>query len=91
MAYTIRFERAAIKALQGLPRRFQVRIVVKAEAPAENPRPAGARQLKGDSGLYRVRVGDYRVVYRVKDDVLTVVVVRIAHRKEVYRQVARKK
>lgn len=52
---------------------------------SENPRPAGCKKLEGSLNEYRIRVGTYRVVYTIADDVLTVVVIKIAHRKEVYR------
>jgi mRNA interferase RelE/StbE len=50
----------------------------------DNPRPSGCRKLKG-ADVYRIRVGDYRVVYEIHDDVLIVLVVRVAHRSEVYK------
>lgn len=52
---------------------------------AADPRPPGARALKERPGYLRVRVGDYRIIYTVHDDVLTVIVVRVGHRREVYR------
>lgn len=54
-------------------------------ALAENPRPLGVRKLEGEEDLYRLRVGDYRVLYAIRDAVLLVLVVRIADRREVYR------
>ncbi len=54
------------------------------DALADNPRPSGAVRLKG-TDFFRVRIGDYRVVYEVHDSVLRVLVVRVAHRREVYR------
>jgi mRNA interferase RelE/StbE len=51
---------------------------------ADNPRPVGCKKLKGMSA-WRIRVGDYRVVYEIHDDVLVVLVVRVAHRREVYK------
>jgi mRNA interferase RelE/StbE len=50
----------------------------------ENPRPRGCVKLKGEDELWRIRVGDYRVVYTIQDDQLIVLVVRVAHRKDVY-------
>ena len=58
---------------------------IKIDELAENPRPAGLKKLKGPAGFLRIRVGDYRVIYCVHDDVLIVLVVRIAHRREAYR------
>ena len=54
-------------------------------ALAEEPRPPGVVKMHGGGGYYRLRVGDYRVVYAIEDDVLLVLVVRIGHRREVYR------
>ncbi|MCX5759677.1 MAG: type II toxin-antitoxin system RelE/ParE family toxin [Candidatus Hydrogenedentes bacterium] len=52
---------------------------------ADDPRPPGCKALKGKfRGLYRIRVGDYRVVYRVKDDVLILIIISVAHRSQVY-------
>ena len=62
-------------------RRVDARIL----ALAEDPRPPGAKRLAGSEGLHRIRVGDYRVVYAIEDDVLLVLVVRIGHRRDVYR------
>lgn len=54
---------------------------------AAEPRPAGARALVGEpSGAYRIRVGDHRVVYRVEDDRVVLTIIRVAHRREVYRK-----
>ena len=76
----------AEKELAALPRDAQKRIVRAIEALADDPRPAGCVVLRGGEGLLRIRVGMYRVVYLVEDDRLVVLVVRIGHRREVYRQ-----
>lgn len=55
------------------------------DALAEEPRPSGVRKIRGADDLYRIRVGDYRVVYQVKDDVLVVLIIRVRHRRDVYR------
>jgi len=52
---------------------------------AENPRPHGVRKLAGVEGVYRVRVGNYRMIYRVEDDELLVLVLKIGHRRDVYK------
>jgi mRNA interferase RelE/StbE len=59
--------------------------VAAVEALADDPRPQGAVKISGDDNLWRVRVGDYRVVYEIHDDRLIVLVLRVAHRKDVYR------
>lgn len=84
--YRIEFARTARKGLEALPATERERVARAIDALATEPRPAGARALQGQSGLLRIRVGDYRVVYQVHDDVLTVLVVRVGHRREVYRR-----
>lgn len=83
--YTIALKASVAKALAALPRRDQVRVRDKIDALAIEPRPHRAKALRGDPGLLRLRVGDYRVIYTVEDNVLLVLVVRIAHRREAYR------
>ena len=74
---------AAVRALRKLDPQIRLRIQGVIALLAQDPRPPGARALQGRDGL-RVRVGDYRVVYTVDDNVLTVVVVRLGHRRDVY-------
>ena len=85
MAYTVEFRPAAARALRKLRKVEQKRIGARIDALAANPRPAGANQLAGPEKLYPVRVGDYRIIYQIRDAVLLVLVVRIGHRREVYR------
>lgn len=68
-----------------LPRKIQVRLKPKIDALADNPRPHGTKKLAGEDDLYRIRIGDYRVIYQVQDLVLLIVVVKIGGRKDVYR------
>jgi mRNA interferase RelE/StbE len=69
-----------------LPRSIQIRLVRAVYALADDPRPAGCKKLVGDKNLWRVRVGDYRILYEIHDKRLLVLVVRVAHRKDVYRR-----
>ena len=85
MAYTIRFRPSATRSMRKLPRSVQVRLKPRIDALAENPRPPGVDKLAGEENAYRIRVGDYRIIYEVRDIVLVVVVMRIGHRREVYR------
>lgn len=86
MSYSIQIKRSAERAMGHLPREMRVRIDREILALAENPRPPGAVLLKGGGrGLWRVRVGDWRIVYQIQDAVLVVLVVDVAHRREVYR------
>lgn len=83
--YRIEFTPAADRDFRGLPQDIQRRLRPKIDALAKNPRPHGAETLAGEKDLHRIRVGDYRIVYQIRDDVLLVVLVRIRHRREVYR------
>jgi mRNA interferase RelE/StbE len=76
---------AAARALRKLDPDVAPRIRGAIALLAHNPRPPAARPLRGRPGL-RVRVGDYRIIYTVDDDVLLIVVVLLGHRREVYRQ-----
>lgn len=84
--YRVEVARRVLKTLSGLPRREQQRIRAAIDLLAEQPRPPGAAHLVGESNVYRVRVGDYRIVYEIFDDRLVIQVVRIGHRKDVYRR-----
>ena len=77
--------RSAAKELGGVPTKDRQRIVRRIEALAEEPRPAGAEKLSGDD-KYRIRQGDYRILYEIQDAQLVVAVVRIGNRREVYRR-----
>ena len=83
-SYSVLIKASAAKELERLPERPRRQIARKIRALAEQPRPAGCEKLTGE-GLYRIRQGDYRVVYAIEDQVLTVLVIRVGHRREVYR------
>ena len=82
-AYRIEVRPAAVRALRKLDPQMRPRIQGAIALLAQDPRPPGARTLRGRPGL-RIRVGDYRIIYTVEDDVLLVVVVTLGHRREVY-------
>ena len=84
--YRIEFSHRAAKAYRGFPEDVRRRIQPKIDELGENPRPHGARKIEGEETAYRVRVGDYRIVYEVQDRALTVVVMNVGHRREVYRR-----
>jgi mRNA interferase RelE/StbE len=81
MAHSIEFKISARKQIASLPQVHANRITKAAMALANNPRPSGCKKLK-DREAWRIRVGDYRVIYEIHDDVLVVLVVRVAHRRE---------
>ena len=64
---------------------MQRRVIKAVEALADAPRPSGCKKLQGSEDTYRIRVGDYRVIYSVDDSILIVAIERIRHRREVYR------
>ena len=81
----LQFRPAAIRQLRKLPKEALERLRTATEALRHQPRPPGAVKLTGTDDLWRIRVGDFRVVYTVADDALVVTVVRVANRREVYR------
>jgi mRNA interferase RelE/StbE len=85
MKYSIDIAPKVYKNLAKLSKDNRKRIEIKIDALAENPRPQGYKQLKGNENIFRVRVGDYRIVYEIIDDVLIVYVLDIDHRRQVYR------
>ena len=84
--YRIEFRDAARRALADLPDAAQRRVDAAILALADDPRPRGCKKLAGEDDLWRIRVGRYGVVYTVRDDELIVLVVKIGHRREVYRR-----
>lgn len=83
--YRVEFSPAADRDFRALDPEIRRRLRPRIDALAENPRPAASRKLAGAEDLYRLRVGDYRIVYQIRNQVLLVLVVRIAHRREAYR------
>lgn len=83
MKYEVTIERAALKALQKIPTADRDRITRLIEGLAENPRPAGVKKLTGRNG-WRARMGDYRVIYEIKDRTCHILVLDVGHRKDIY-------
>jgi mRNA interferase RelE/StbE len=84
--YALQFRPAALRQLRKLPKDALRRIRTATEDLRDEPRPEGVAKLAGTHDLWQIRVGDYRVVYTIADDVLVVTVVRVGHRREVYRR-----
>jgi mRNA interferase RelE/StbE len=87
MAYRIEFSPAAARQLKRINRRVLERIAEKIDSLAIEPRPAGAEKLSGYDDIYRVRVGDYRIVYGVKDRLVLVAILRVGDRADVYQRI----
>ncbi len=86
MEYELIIKPSAEKGLDKVPLPFRRRILDAVKELRKNPRPAGVVKLAGDDNLWRIRVGNYRVVYEIHDDRLIILVLRVAHRKDVYRR-----
>jgi len=86
MQYRIEFARKARKFLTKLPENIQKQVAAKIDSLESNPRPHGCIRLQGKKELYRVRNGDYRIIYTIEDNQLLVLVVQIGHRRDVYRK-----
>ena len=82
--YELRVRRSVAKDLRGVPKEDVKRILRRMEALCDDPRAAGCEKLTG-AELYRVRQGDYRIVYEIHDHWITVEVIRVGHRRAVYR------
>jgi mRNA interferase RelE/StbE len=85
MAYAILLAPPAERQLKALAESTQKRIVKRLKSLQHNPRLQGVKKLAGEDGLYRIREGSYRIIYKVQDKELIVLVVKIGDRKEVYR------
>jgi mRNA interferase RelE/StbE len=83
--YTVALKPAALKQFNGLPKKDAAKVAAKIDALAINPHPIGSKKLKGSDGIYRVRFGDYRVVYLPPDDAGEILILKIAKRDEVYK------
>jgi len=83
VAYRIAIKNSAIKSLSKIPEPYYSALKQSIYALAENPRPVGCKKLKGRNS-YRIRVSDYRVIYEIEDNVLSIEVIAIGHRKDIY-------
>ena len=83
-SYKVELTKRAEKEIQRIDRRYIARILETIEGLAEEPHPHGSTKLVGTDNTYRIRIGDYRIVYEVFENRLLVVVIRVRHRKNVY-------
>ena len=82
--YSIQFKASVRKDLRKIPKKDVLKILTKVESLAGNPLPPQAEKLSGDD-KYRIRQGNYRILYQIEDDVLLITVVKVGHRRDVYR------
>jgi mRNA interferase RelE/StbE len=85
VGYQVNFKTSALKSLGKIPKEMQSRILEKASGLSIDPRPAGASMLTGPDRLWRIRIGDYRVVYLIDEQKRVIDIRIIAHRREIYR------
>lgn len=85
MSYRIEVKRSAAKTLKKIPKANRKRIVDKIDSLAESLPNPDTTKMKGNNPFHKVRVGDYRIVYEIQEDVLVILVVKIGHRKDIYR------
>jgi len=85
VAYSVSLAPAADRQFRKLPILMQQRLKSHIDALAANPRPVKVVKMEGEDDLYRIRVGDYRIVYYIWDGERKLLIVKIAHRREVYR------
>jgi len=83
-AYKLFFKKSVLKDFDSIPKKDLKRILSRIESLSEDPRPKGCEKLTGQE-RYRLRQGRYRIVYSIQDDELTVWVVKVGHRKDIYR------
>ena len=84
--YRIQFKSSAAKEFKKLPISIKQRASESIDKLQQNPRPSGVVKLKGDDQLYRVRIGDYRIVYIIDDNDKLIKITRIRHRQDVYKE-----
>jgi mRNA interferase RelE/StbE len=84
-SYKVEWKNSAYKELAKLPRQMIPKIVEAVGKLQENPHPPGVKKLVGSEHSYRMRVGDYRVIYEILDDKLIVEIIRVRHRKDAYK------
>ena len=83
-SYRLFIKPSAAKEIEAIPKKKRIRIIHRIQGLSDNPRPPGCEKLSGQD-KYRVRQGQYRIIYSVSDEELIVCVVRVGHRREVYR------
>jgi len=85
MTYQVEIAPAAKRQIKKLAQPIQKLIIERLEELATDPRPPGVLKMEGEESFYRVRVGDYRIIYEIQDQALLIVVVKVGHRGDVYR------
>jgi mRNA interferase RelE/StbE len=83
--YQVEIKPNALKELQWFPSYIQMKVIAIIESLAKNPIPSGSKKLQGSMDRWCIRVGDYRILYRIDNKMKTIIIYRVLHRKDVYR------
>lgn len=84
MIYTVIIPKSAEKQLNNIPQKERKKIIEAIKLLVDNPRPNGVKKLKGYEQTYRIRIGDYRVIYQIKDQEMLILILDSIHRKDAY-------
>ncbi|SDU66476.1 type II toxin-antitoxin system RelE family toxin [Desulfobacula phenolica] len=85
MTYSIEFRPVALKNMKKFPKRDLVRIKKKIEALGQNLPEPNTTKMKGNNSFHKIRSGDYRIIYEIHDDKLVILIVKVGHRKDIYK------
>jgi len=88
LKYRIEVKRSAAKALKKIPKPEQNRIRQRIDSLAEQLPSVDTTKMKGDNPFHKIRVGDYRIVYEIQNEVLVILIIKIGHRKDIYRNLS---
>jgi mRNA interferase RelE/StbE len=88
LSYRIEVKKSAANSLKKIPKADQKRIADKIDSLAENPPNPDTTKMKGNNPFHKARVGDYRIVYEIHEDVLSILIVKIGHRKDIYKNIS---
>ncbi len=84
--YKVEWKRSAKKELKKLDKQVIIRILQAVETLAQDPFKSGSKKLVGNDSIYRIRVGDYRIIYNISSSILTIEIIKVGHRGQVYRK-----
>lgn len=88
MRYNIEVKRSAAKVLKKIPKADQKRIIKKIDSLATQLPNPNTTKMKGNNPFHKIRVGDYRIIYEIQDDILLILILKIGHRKDIYKKLS---
>jgi len=88
LKYSVEFKKSAAKTLRKLTQSVQKRIIDKVSEIENSLPPPVETKLKGNNPFHRIRVGDYRIIYEIQNDILVILVIKIGHRKDIYKHLS---